>query len=817
MKKTVGTRLLAVVICVAMLATVTPIFAAAETKITEITITDADVTPYIGEKAGDWLDYTLPENCHFTMARHYWNNETTGSSMKADEVFAAGSRYDLYWRCEPESGYTFDENATVTINGETDIVDTFWTVIDDEDDTIFYVWTKSTEAVEKPAANVINKIEITNADVTPYIGENTGDWLDYTLPENCHYTVAQHYWHNETAGSFMKADEVFAAGLEYDLWWMFKADSGYTFSDEAAVTLNGSTALLDSYTSVDTDDPTLFYVWTKPTEAVEKPAANVVTKIEITDADVTAVIGDKVGDHLAYTLPENCHFTVDDHFWYNESDHKVLDDDATFAADGFYDTCWRLKADTGYTFDENATVTINGQTDIVDPKYTEINDEDNTIFYVWTKAAKAAEKPAANVITKIEITDADVTPYIGEKAGDWLDYTLPENCHFTVDDHYWYNETAGSSMKADEVFAAGSKYDLCWRCVAESGYTFDTSTTVTINGSTTLLDDYYTKVYDDSTVFVVWTKQTEAVEKPAATVIDKIEILDADVTPYIGENIGDWLDYTLPENCHFTVDDHFWYNETDGKSLIATDTFEADISYEVGWWLDADEGYVFAENPTITINGQTDIDWEYTRRGDTVYTNAENKFFVWTKAAKAVEKPEPIETTVDLRIGDKEFYGVKGGETLVVASLDAMQDITVLVQNGVDIEGMSEDWSMSTKFLDSEGRGVLEVQVFEEGDDFVTFNLQSHYADCPGSSVDDFQIMMITVKVEASAEKLLGDANDDGAVNMKDVLVLRKQLAGMSPEINLINADCNGDGDVNMKDVLMLRKFLAGLITELGT
>ncbi|MCQ2404851.1 MAG: hypothetical protein MJ083_02515, partial [Clostridia bacterium] len=61
MKKTVGTRLLAVVICIAMLATVTPIFAAAETTIAKIEISDADVTPYIGEKAGDWLDYTLPE------------------------------------------------------------------------------------------------------------------------------------------------------------------------------------------------------------------------------------------------------------------------------------------------------------------------------------------------------------------------------------------------------------------------------------------------------------------------------------------------------------------------------------------------------------------------------------------------------------------------------------------------------------------------------------------------------------------------------------------------------------------------------------
>ncbi len=73
-----------------------------------------------------------------------------------------------------------------------------------------------------------------------------------------------------------------------------------------------------------------------------------------------------------------------------------------------------------------------------------------------------------------------------------------------------------------------------------------------------------------------------------------------------------------------------------------------------------------------------------------------------------------------------------------------------------------------------------------------------------------------TVTVVVLEDGLLGDANDDGAVNMKDVLVLRKQLAGMSTEIDMKNADCNEDGEVNMKDVLVLRKFLAGMIEKLG-
>ncbi len=62
---------------------------------------------------------------------------------------------------------------------------------------------------------------------------------------------------------------------------------------------------------------------------------------------------------------------------------------------------------------------------------------------------------------------------------------------------------------------------------------------------------------------------------------------------------------------------------------------------------------------------------------------------------------------------------------------------------------------------------------------------------------------------EPSSSVMAGDANGDGALNMKDVLVLRKFLADIPVEMNAEAADVNGDGSINMKDVLQMRKIIA--------
>ena len=63
---------------------------------------------------------------------------------------------------------------------------------------------------------------------------------------------------------------------------------------------------------------------------------------------------------------------------------------------------------------------------------------------------------------------------------------------------------------------------------------------------------------------------------------------------------------------------------------------------------------------------------------------------------------------------------------------------------------------------------------------------------------------------------LYGDANNDGAINGKDLILLRQSLAGWDVTVDEACADCNADGKINGKDLILLRQYLAGWDVSLG-
>lgn len=123
------------------------------------------------------------------------------------------------------------------------------------------------------------------------------------------------------------------------------------------------------------------------------------------------------------------------------------------------------------------------------------------------------------------------------------------------------------------------------------------------------------------------------------------------------------------------------------------------------------------------------------------------------------------------------------------------------------VSALGEDGNLLALLLNNPFPDALEV-IFGYMANFETvFN--SHYPELELAWMDALTEEELSPTPSVIPTVLLGDANKDGAVNLKDVLVMRKYLSGMDVDIDLVAGDMNADSAVNMKDVLALRKELA--------
>lgn len=76
-----------------------------------------------------------------------------------------------------------------------------------------------------------------------------------------------------------------------------------------------------------------------------------------------------------------------------------------------------------------------------------------------------------------------------------------------------------------------------------------------------------------------------------------------------------------------------------------------------------------------------------------------------------------------------------------------------------------------------------------------------------------FSFCTICLNVEAAIDtEIVGDVNNDGKVNILDLIAMRKYLAKWNVKINETNADMNFDKNVTLLDIVVMRKGLVGII-----
>ena len=62
---------------------------------------------------------------------------------------------------------------------------------------------------------------------------------------------------------------------------------------------------------------------------------------------------------------------------------------------------------------------------------------------------------------------------------------------------------------------------------------------------------------------------------------------------------------------------------------------------------------------------------------------------------------------------------------------------------------------------------------------------------------------------------LPGDVNDDGVVNVQDMVAIRNQMLGLLGTVPTIFGDINGDGKVDILDYVLVRKLIGTNLTPI--
>ena len=111
--------------------------------------------------------------------------------------------------------------------------------------------------------------------------------------------------------------------------------------------------------------------------------------------------------------------------------------------------------------------------------------------------------------------------------------------------------------------------------------------------------------------------------------------------------------------------------------------------------------------------------------------------------------------------------------------------------------------------------GVILTLTFEVSEDAPVNQIFEVAVSADADDIFDTDFNDILFEVTAGGvlviDYLPGDVNGDSVINAKDIVFLRRHIAGgYDIEINEAAADVNDDGKLNAKDVVLIRRYIAG-------
>lgn len=516
------------------------------------TISEVEVNgitePVLGETAT--LDgITVPNDANYEIDFNasYWFED--GTDDRLDGEFEV-SVYCLYLDIRPKANFDFADEVKLYLNGEQS--DDFGC-----DELSLWAYPKYSLCEE------ITEIEIDFEQ--PSVGDAPSeDYLSVLDDAGCE--IGEVEWLADNFGM----PEPIAGAFEkknYSVQVTLHAKDGYSFADELDVYINEEH---QQYFGSQPFVATAYFSFS---------LCDTIDTIEISGV-ADAVLGEEATtDDI--TVPNDCGYTISSATWYKNE---------AFGAEPFvgafikamYSIEILLEAEEGFEFTEDTAVTVNGE------ETTDFNVNGSEVYvylyYSLCDAVANVELPAFPEIPVGEDVELSDEPIL--EADEYEVYGL---WHALNEDGY-FEEYEGT-------IEDGNIYAYYFYVYAKEGYEFTEDTVYTVEGANA--DELYSNKRDLMAEF-----------RKTYNLSDLIEITSVNITvskPEIGKDV-DPEAYEIDKDANYSVTFTDWWvaDTEDSYDFVPAsgDKFEEGKYYFFEIELEANEGYFFADNAVIKINGK---------------------------------------------------------------------------------------------------------------------------------------------------------------------------------------------------------------------
>ena len=563
--------------------------------------------------------------------------------------------------------------------------------------------------------------------------------------------------------------------------------------------------------------------------AANSPDVSIIKNVEITGVH-TPYVGYRpdYGSHLgstAYTYDDQMSDdpdVYDSKWWYDETEEQVVSPSDTFELGHVYTFSILLVPTEGYEFRVDnyntpfISATVNGDIAVV---YDDLTGKHQALVeYTFEPCDYNYE--IANVEVNVEepvvggYPHFDVEILTGGVVKDEI------NSPFCIESVAWYDCVNQTFLDPSHTFKEDGIYEVNIYLTTSGDYYFATDNHMTnvkaiINGkegdaNTAGKDDRY-HIHISRVVYGDIREEVTSVEIKDVTTPAEGDTPDFSVSP-----VGD----------AFFINGVYWTDVTDSKNIIymkETDTFHAGHKYELEVWIRANDGYKFRMNEDGFIDISAYID---SKQAELVMPGADiaTIFRVTYTIPKSTVISEvdvinvdvPLEglipdmdafcTTQGCNVSRVQWYDVTEGRGVLMAEDDTfvagrLYRVVVLVKaEGNHTFLMVDGYNEAIGYIN----GIKAIAYGSHDETELELGLE--FPACEENP---------NKPTNPEVKGILGDANCDDEVNIKDATAIQKHIAMLEvlSDTGYILADVDEDTDVNIKDATAIQKFIAGIDT----